>query len=577
MIKILIPLLLILWNNASGQTKLFSAPDTSFTVEIPTNWTTQTTPQSVLVATDPALPGATWEIETFSFSSPDNVLTLDEYAKVQLENFKSKGKNANKLKSGGFDTINKNRWWVMDYTSPKGTDYLVYQTIENDKRYSIYYISKGDNFVAGLPKMHSLLETFSFKTKEIARAQPNTPAPEQLSSQAPVQQPESAPIPKLMNGLTCGNDEAVEADNIKFCGNGQVVRLNKNSLQIKTPGKTVLLNNTESESDDAVSYQFIGQTVTLKGFVVQIMGMENSSYVIINTSNGSQIFLPNLNYQSSPNGKLIATFSNDIINQADETFVAIYSVSDAGLQQVFTQKTFTAGKGWGPASIAWVDDNTVEINKEVILNAATEQTKPAGKTWLQLAGDEWQWKTTKPSTKAQMTLARSAEEYPELPYGETKEPHRVKPAGDVQHDVLPIVRMKEAKPVASADALARAVLNAVKTNNKQAYFDLVAKGTLEEAEKALIKIRKKLEAAGVADWNKIQYSRVEFSPNRNKYIKDEEVHDFVNIEFTYGKDFIGAVRGHLNSGKIVIKDGKYLLYMVLDDGGMFRRESYRPH
>lgn len=382
---------------------------------------------------------------------------------------------------------------------------------------------------------------------------------------------------KIKTGLSCGNSDVEtfdEKENIRTCGEGKISRIAKNTLQIKTNSKVVLLKDNESELDDGFKYTFIGKADDLKAFIIKIESLENNGFIVVNKTNGSQVFLPDLKYQVTKNGKFIASFQSDIINEMEESGVYIYSLSEAGLKQVFKQKTFTNGKGWGPSAIVWNDDKTLEIDKEVIANLENEETKPAGKTWLQLSDEKWIWKSARPIGSTKTTVTAPDLKSNQEGNGLSDIPS-IQNNDDDRKGALPYVRLREPKAAISADALARAVLNAVKTNNKQAYYDLILKGTLEDATKGLTEIREGLKAAGVSNWNMLQYSRVKYSPNKNRYIKDDEVHDFVNIEFTYGKDFIGAIRGRLNSGTLVKKDGKYLLYNPLNEGGMFRKEEYR--
>lgn len=138
------------------QTKLFIADDRSFSILVPATWTTSTNGSQAFVGKDPSFPEGRWEIE---FSEPN--MTLEELSKKQLQNFESNKPGADKLNHANFQTINGTRWWIVDYTSKKGTRYICFQSIQNKKRFAIYYFAKVEFFRTGLKAADDLVASFS--------------------------------------------------------------------------------------------------------------------------------------------------------------------------------------------------------------------------------------------------------------------------------------------------------------------------------------------------------------------------------------------------------------------------------
>lgn len=151
-----------------AQTKIFIAADNSFSVTIPAEWATASNRNAALVATDPSFPEGRWEVEVYT-ARTGKQLTLDELSKEQLKNFQSSKPGADKLNAANFQTINQKKWWVVDYTSSKGTRYICFQIIEDQTRYSIYYFSKEAYFGAGVKATDELVSSFKTGSTEIVQ------------------------------------------------------------------------------------------------------------------------------------------------------------------------------------------------------------------------------------------------------------------------------------------------------------------------------------------------------------------------------------------------------------------------
>lgn len=200
--------------------------------------------------------------------------------------------------------------------------------------------------------------------------------------------------------LSCGDEKqdesSIEHKNIASCGKGKVVRKGKN-LVITTPGKTVTLTSAGDEENEVV-YIFTGEISAVNSYVVYKGEYEFSQYLLVNKTTGAQTEIPTLDLYLSPDKKSLAVFSTDITVLMSPSHITIFSVNGNTLTKVYNYTTFDDGtmKGWGTGSLKWLDNKTIEVEKLVVVDQATEELKSDGKTWITNSGGKWKLTSTKP-------------------------------------------------------------------------------------------------------------------------------------------------------------------------------------
>ncbi|RYY52735.1 MAG: hypothetical protein EOO09_20495 [Chitinophagaceae bacterium] len=206
--------------------------------------------------------------------------------------------------------------------------------------------------------------------------------------------------PTGVTTLSCGQGRQNETDNeksnISSCGKGKVIRKGK-QLVITTPGKTVTLANSGNE-EDLVEYIFTGEIAAVNSYVVYKGEYEFGQYLLINKTTGAQTPVPDLDLYQSPDKKTLAVFSTDITVLMAPSEITLFSINGNTLTKVFKHTTFDDSNmtGWGTGSLKWLDNKTIEIEKVVVVDQATEEMKSDGKTWVTVTGGKWKLSKTKP-------------------------------------------------------------------------------------------------------------------------------------------------------------------------------------
>ncbi|MCG2615085.1 hypothetical protein LZZ85_12370 [Terrimonas sp. NA20] len=356
--------------------------------------------------------------------------------------------------------------------------------------------------------------------------------------------PATAGVKNEVDGLGVIKDPmtaADEADNLKRFGNGKVSRALPNELKLVTSG-----NKTVSLKDDgSTSYKFLGSVKELNSYVIQRLEEEDVlSYIVVNKTTGAVSDLPALDYRLSPDKKWMVVYNNALSAQDLESasFIRILSVSDAGIKESYEVTTAEPGskKGWAPASVKWAGNSSIEVEKEAIVSG---KKGAAGKTSLNFNNGKW--------------VMAAAQQQP-VP-GAT---------------LVPSVTDRVMKGGKTPDELGRILLAAMKSNDVKTWYACIMEGSLEEVTASFKKVREHFTTQGLSDWSKVQFSRVTYSKDSYNTDPERSIFTFYNIEFTYEKDFIGLLKGSVNSARIELIGGKYYLLRGLNDGGMMRKGQY---
>lgn len=360
--------------------------------------------------------------------------------------------------------------------------------------------------------------------------------------------------------------ELNEPLNIKQFGGGKVTRKSKSELIIITSGgKSISLKNKGGDEDEGqIRYKFLGFIQELNSYVIDQVGMEADTYTLVNKISGSIADIPSLEYAMSADKKRIAVYNNDIINSMEQSFIKILSVSNNGLKESFSKITFDAAtnKGWGATSLTWLDNNTVEVNKAVA-DAATEELKPAGKSWLTMQTGKWSLVNTKPPKKAdKLEVMPSAEELPIYDGTQTS-------IGKAT--VVPSASERIMVGGTTPDELGKILITALKSNDKKVWYGCILNATMSQAQERLETIRKHLVMDGLTNWSLLKFKRVTYSEvSHNGKVKVGE-YRFFHVEFSYGTEYLGRIECNL----IRLHKGKYIVLNPFYGGGIKRKEEYR--
>lgn len=104
----------------------------------------------------------------------------------------------------------------------------------------------------------------------------------------------------------------------------------------------------------------------------------------------------------------------------------------------------------------------------------------------------------------------------------------------------------------TGDELGRALLNAMKANNKKAWFSCFSPEVELDAAtlEAFDILRKKFQSKGFSDWNQLKFGRVTYFEDRPGILGN------YTIEFGYGTDYYGELGGIAHA---ILYQNKYLM------------------
>lgn len=97
----------------------------------------------------------------------------------------------------------------------------------------------------------------------------------------------------------------------------------------------------------------------------------------------------------------------------------------------------------------------------------------------------------------------------------------------------------------TVDELGRKLILALKTNNSTLWYNCILTQPRQTTDKYFKQVRECLMENGVSDWGNLTFSRVVYEKRKKDFYRGEYL--IFRIEFTYGKDFFGAIGGS-NSG-----------------------------
>ncbi|MGG9963083.1 hypothetical protein [Ferruginibacter sp. SUN106] len=342
------------------------------------------------------------------------------------------------------------------------------------------------------------------------------------------------------------SDTNGEQDNLINFGNGMVTRNGDNlTFQLKSGNTKVLKNNN---NNNTVDYTFIGYSDELNSFIVENKGFESSDFSFINRDNGVTITVPGFDYEVSPSKNNVVFYNNGgLIDQTDESGIYIFSISKDGMQATFKKITFDVSKntGWAPASVKWVNDNLIEVDKQV--KASSTKVKAGGKCWLVAQTGGWTISNVLPKQNPGVTVVPTATD---LEYGtQNSTPGAT---------LVPSVTDRNYTGGKTMDELGRKLLNALITNDFKSWYSCVYESPSDEVKKDFDKLREGLQQDGVSTWNLAKFSRVTYTDFTYGKKLPEFAYNNFRIEFDYKSSFTG--RFQCSSGATILIKGKYLLY-----------------
>lgn len=204
------------------------------------------------------------------------------------------------------------------------------------------------------------------------------------------------------NLLSCGGKKTSEgksheAENIRSCGKGKVLRKSKTQLVFTlTNGKTITLKDDVSDGEESVSYLFEGFSEIFNSYVVSWQGWESSGRSLVNRITGEETEFSGL-FVFSPAKQYVAVYDNHIADDIETSAgISLYEVSATGnLNQVYFADTqVDPQKPWGPASVKWLNETSFEVERVIDSgerdpNTGENITKPYGKTIVALKNGKW--------------------------------------------------------------------------------------------------------------------------------------------------------------------------------------------
>lgn len=353
-----------------------------------------------------------------------------------------------------------------------------------------------------------------------------------------------------------------EAASIQKYGKGKVTRVNKNEIKfILTSGKSISIKNKYNPSLKVYDHmgEYIGYDNITNSYLLLV---EDGAVNLVNRNSGLVSSESILNFWSavfSPDKKWM--FINNVYEDGGAE-LKMYSIGSS-VKRAFAKYTYDAeaGKGWESGEVQWLDNQTIEIEKQQY-NPDDDSFKKLGKTWLSNQNGKWLLMNTRPRIQPvdNSSSARLVEGYSP-------------PNTD---EVLPYVKPRTLLGGKTPDELGRILLTCIKNNDAKTWYSCTLEGDLETAQKDILEIRNELEMNGLTNWGLVNFSRVKYSeccfggkPN------DSTKFESYKIEFKYGSEFIGLVQGYLNSARISRVKGKFVLNKSINAAFLFRKEEYR--
>jgi hypothetical protein len=134
-------------------------------------------------------------------------------------------------------------------------------------------------------------------------------------------------------------------------------------------GKTKILKDINWGSDSDISYTYQHFFSNINSYLVRIQYYEGEAYLLVNKTNGEEVYTIGETYISPSTQKVMAIC---------EDLEAGYTIN--GLEMIdmkdgkFKKKFIIQGGNWAPTSLKWLDDNSIVLKAKVIINENTFET-----------------------------------------------------------------------------------------------------------------------------------------------------------------------------------------------------------
>ncbi|TGE26188.1 hypothetical protein [Hymenobacter metallicola] len=152
--------------------------------------------------------------------------------------------------------------------------------------------------------------------------------------------------------------DSVEASSVAQT-NGQVQRAGLNLTFKAANGRTVVLKNDTTDTEEAVAYHYWGQLPSVHQWVVSAGLYEGQSVVLIDQRTGQRTNIWGRPV-ASPDGRYILASNTDLVAAFDPNGLQLLQVGSTGPTLIWQREL----ANWGPAEVRWRPDGIIVVKQE---------------------------------------------------------------------------------------------------------------------------------------------------------------------------------------------------------------------